>query len=64
MDLDPVEHEIEVKARLTYNTETQYDVTENEDSFASSGAMAYLGYASFTIDTVRFAKSAGPFDLE
>ena len=52
MDLEAVEHTIQVQARLTYNTETMYDV----DASSAAAATAYLGYSSFTIETVRMAQ--------
>jgi hypothetical protein len=66
-DLDPVEHDIEVQARLTYLTDTMYDVNPDQaegDASASAEALAYLGYSSFTIETVRFAKGAEIFEME
>jgi hypothetical protein len=66
-DLEPVEHEIEVQAKLTYNTDTMYAIDPapaKDDASATAAAMAYLGYSSFTIETVRFAKAADVFDLE
>jgi len=51
-DLEPVEHKIQVQAKLSYDTDTEY----NADGDAAAAATAYLGYSSFTIETVRMAK--------
>lgn len=61
-DLAPIEHEIMVQARLTYDTDTSAAIEDSPT--AEAAATAFLGYTSFTMDTVRMVKDAEPIELQ